>query len=404
MNKLLNSTVVFGLLATSTFTSIGFTSAAIGQERSGEDKPLIGRFVIPESEAVEDNLRYSPSVIWRHSQPIGSSSFRFGGKCTSCHTNPAVSAGEASVFDFYVGSVSQDNGLAVTLSKQDNGLAMTLSKPDSTTQSILKLKKDQGVIVYGVCPGTKELASLLKQHDIILTVDDQSAKTAQQVEEAFKTTKALELTVLRKGETKELRRPAKPDSAATKQSRYLVGIKLGELAPVVISQLQLDDSISVFVQGFSGDSSAKTAGMKTNDILLKVDGKQIVSADMLQELVQNSEGKSLTFEVLRDGSELQFDVTPNLVQTSDIAVLGSHADVIQGGRYSIVAPHLPDVAPVMNARVPDVLSQLYPIPQVATTRPLPIARSSETIQKQLQKIEQQLERMTKAMEALSEKQ
>lgn len=393
MNKLLNSTVVFGLLAASTFTSIGFTSAAIGQERSGEDKPLIGRFVIPETEAVEDNLRYSPSVIWRHSQPIGSSSFRFGGKCSSCHTNPAVSAGEASVFDFYVGSVRQDNGLAVTL-----------SKPDSTTQSILKLKKDQGVIVYGVCPGTKELASLLKQHDIILTVDDQSAKTAQQVEEAFKTTKALELTVLRKGETKELRRPAKPDSAATKQSRYLVGIKLGELAPVVISQLRLDDSISVFVQGFSGDSSAKTAGMKTNDILLKVDGKQIVSADMLQELVQNSEGKSLTFEVLRDGSELQFDVTPNLVQTSDIAVLGSHADVMQGGRYSIVAPHLPDVAPVMNARVPDVLSQLYPIPQVATTRPLPIARSSETIQKQLQKIEQQLERMTKVMEALSEKQ
>ena len=71
--------------------------------------------------------------------------------------------------------------------------------------------------------------------------------------------------------------------------------------------------------GFSLDSAAEEAGMEVGDIVVAINGEPISDFDQLNQATRNSEGRTLSLEVWRDGASLTFDVTPRKQDTQNAA-------------------------------------------------------------------------------------
>ncbi len=72
------------------------------------------------------------------------------------------------------------------------------------------------------------------------------------------------------------------------------------------------DTEGVLVVGFSSgtDTPAYAAGIRTNDVIVEINGKKIVNADTLAKEVNESQGSPVTLTVKRDGEEFFLRVTP----------------------------------------------------------------------------------------------
>ena len=64
------------------------------------------------------------------------------------------------------------------------------------------------------------------------------------------------------------------------------------------------------VGGVQPDSAAMEAGLREGDLVLSVDGQRVFAFRQLREIVGNSDGGALRLEVLRDGQEMEFTLTP----------------------------------------------------------------------------------------------
>lgn len=223
------------------------------------------------------------------------------GRCGNCHTNTESWNTALQLYDLPI-----DGSLSLTPERA----AISLGLADETTRAILELP-EHAVVVTGVCPSDKEKLGGLAQHDIVLLVNDAQAKAPEVVHRALAATDAVTLTVIRQGKKQELRRKAlrKPG-----QQRYLIGVTLGELEPVVRSQLQLDESVSVFIRELRDDGAAKKAGLQANDILLAVDGEAVTSNEVVQKAVSGSDGEPVSIRFMRAGKKLTIEVKPQLVE------------------------------------------------------------------------------------------
>ncbi len=81
-------------------------------------------------------------------------------------------------------------------------------------------------------------------------------------------------------------------------------------------KLLTDGVIAVEVSGFetvSGfRSPAAEAGIKTGDIIKTVNGKKVMSNEDIEKIISESEGKSLSFNLIRDDKNLILNVNPEL--------------------------------------------------------------------------------------------
>jgi regulator of sigma E protease len=64
------------------------------------------------------------------------------------------------------------------------------------------------------------------------------------------------------------------------------------------------------VGGVMENMPAATAGLETGDVVTAVDGEAVDSWDRLSDLIRGSGGKTLTLTVMRDGTSLELQVTP----------------------------------------------------------------------------------------------
>ena len=62
----------------------------------------------------------------------------------------------------------------------------------------------------------------------------------------------------------------------------------------------------------SGKGPAGSAGIKTGDYIVSVDGHEILSAEHLTRLIHESEGRTLEFIIRRSGKTIPLAVTPTL--------------------------------------------------------------------------------------------
>jgi regulator of sigma E protease len=71
----------------------------------------------------------------------------------------------------------------------------------------------------------------------------------------------------------------------------------------------------VLIAQVSEDSPAAKAGLRSGDLIQRVDGVSAHSFASFADSVNTSDGRSLALSVLRDGEALEIDVAPALVQT-----------------------------------------------------------------------------------------
>ncbi len=234
-------------------------------------------------------------------------------KCSNCHEGQAaVDSSFGLNFDYfkpdagYVAALTSGTDpetfihsyLATAQAPPKAGVLFAI--PGQATRSILSLPKAAGLIVRGTCePLSKKLAGL-KEHDIVLTLNDKPAKTPWELDAALAGDQHLTLVVMRDGEKKKLERQATKSAA---EKRYLIGVTMSELDPVIRSQMKLSDDVRVFVKEIAKDGAAEEAGVKPHDIFVRIDGELVPTIGDVQKAIQKSKGQPLKLD-LRRGKDL----------------------------------------------------------------------------------------------------
>jgi len=83
------------------------------------------------------------------------------------------------------------------------------------------------------------------------------------------------------------------------------GMQLATVPAVLVEQMGLEKNVGVVLAAVAKDSAADKAGLKTNDILLQLDGKNILSepGQLSNQLARAKEGEKISFLVLRKGKK-----------------------------------------------------------------------------------------------------
>ncbi len=92
--------------------------------------------------------------------------------------------------------------------------------------------------------------------------------------------------------------------------RGFLGVSIMEVNAKLVEEKDLKVNTGVYVGGFSENSAAKTAGIKINDVITKIDGIETKTTAKLMEIVgRKRPGETLNVTVNRDGQNKDFTVT-----------------------------------------------------------------------------------------------
>jgi Do/DeqQ family serine protease len=92
--------------------------------------------------------------------------------------------------------------------------------------------------------------------------------------------------------------------------RGFLGVNILEVNSKLVDEKDLKVKDGVYVGGFAENSAAKDAGIKINDVIMKIDGVDTKSTAKLMEIVgRKRPGESLNVSVNRDGQIKEFNVT-----------------------------------------------------------------------------------------------
>lgn len=175
------------------------------------------------------------------------------------------------------------------------------------------------LVVEEVQTGSPADRAGMKKSDIVTQVGGQPVKSPEAFREWLQTHgpgETVKLTLLRSGQSVEVTaalvatsRPMKPN---TQQAFF--GITLGEPSDVE----------GVRVERVAGNSPAATAGVRTGDFLVKLEGSDFTRPNRLTDLLyEKRAGDTLSFTVRRDGKDIEMKVT--------LAADGGDAEGRRGG-------------------------------------------------------------------------
>lgn len=101
----------------------------------------------------------------------------------------------------------------------------------------------------------------------------------------------------------------------------------GQLIGIGIEIMRADDGTIVVNYPFEDGPSA-LAGIKTGDIIIKVDDKDIVdlTLDEVSDLIKGNSGTSVKLTVTRDGKEMEFSVVRTLVEIPSVVSAAFNRD------------------------------------------------------------------------------
>jgi type II secretory pathway component PulC len=101
----------------------------------------------------------------------------------------------------------------------------------------------------------------------------------------------------------------KAESAPPKAVRPWLGLQPEELSEELRAQLDLEEGSGLLISDVLEGSPAEKAGLRKNDILLKIDGKPVKGEEMLAGYMKSARvGQESTLTVLRKGKEQSYKV------------------------------------------------------------------------------------------------
>jgi Do/DeqQ family serine protease len=91
--------------------------------------------------------------------------------------------------------------------------------------------------------------------------------------------------------------------------RGFLGVSISDVNAKLADEKDLKTTTGVYVNGFAENSAAKDAGIKINDVIVKIDGNEIKTLSKLMELVGSKRpGEKVSVTVNRDGQNKEFSV------------------------------------------------------------------------------------------------
>lgn len=116
--------------------------------------------------------------------------------------------------------------------------------------------------------------------------------------------------------------------------RGLLGIQIRDVNAQLAEQENLDVVQGVYVSEVNEGSGADEAGIKKNDVIIGIDGKEIKNTSRLQELVAvHRPGEKVEVELLRDGKQKTFTATLHNLEGTMTVVKRAPAEVIDGASF-----------------------------------------------------------------------
>lgn len=116
--------------------------------------------------------------------------------------------------------------------------------------------------------------------------------------------------------------------------RTRIGVELAAMPAVLVEQMGLDKNIGVVVAAVAKDSAAEKAGLKANDVLLQIAGKDvsIEPSVVVGQLLRAEPGSKLELTVLRKGKKEKIEAleVPAAPQRPPVAAFG-------GGVRSVIS-------------------------------------------------------------------
>ncbi len=103
---------------------------------------------------------------------------------------------------------------------------------------------------------------------------------------------------------------AKELIAYGKVNRGYIGVQIGDVDDAMAKSLGLDKPTGAIIQSIVPGGAASKEDIKPGDVILKVDGKPVKSANSLQEIVATkTAGTTVTLTLFRNGKEIERKVT-----------------------------------------------------------------------------------------------
>ncbi len=92
--------------------------------------------------------------------------------------------------------------------------------------------------------------------------------------------------------------------------RAYIGVAVVEIDNALADELNLSEVKGLLVRQLTADGAAERAGLRIDDIILALDGREINSVSELKEIVaQHSPGDNMTITVLRNGQRQKINLT-----------------------------------------------------------------------------------------------
>ena len=138
-----------------------------------------------------------------------------------------------------------------------------------------------------------------------------------------------------------------------KVQRGMLGVSIQPVTAELASSLGFKDARGVLINSVTSGGPAEKAGLKTGDVILQLNGKDVNDANTLRnEIAAAGPGTEVTLTLLRDGRQQQVRV--RLAElTADAAPAGDEqsADAAGGSKLGVnVAPITPDIAQQLGLR------------------------------------------------------
>ncbi|WP_017873258.1 Do family serine endopeptidase [Candidatus Caldatribacterium saccharofermentans] len=103
--------------------------------------------------------------------------------------------------------------------------------------------------------------------------------------------------------------------------RAWLGVYIQDLTPELAQKFGLSEAKGALVADISRGSPAEEAGLKRGDIILKVDGKEVLTVSSLQQEIRSRRpGERVRLEVWRDGKRIILEATLGELKESSVGI------------------------------------------------------------------------------------
>ncbi len=110
--------------------------------------------------------------------------------------------------------------------------------------------------------------------------------------------------------------------------RGYLGATIQKVTPEIAETMGLKQAHGALVADLTKGGPAERAGIKTGDVILTLDGKEVRdSADLPLQVARLAPGKTVQAKVLRDGKELTLPITVGEVKENEVVASAETGDL-----------------------------------------------------------------------------